>query len=169
MTTKRKEWVEMGKRKQGWGTFSPRIKSSPRLNAHRNSDASGSSCLRTIHGTSSGLKARIYEEQRSTTRTFFFLLFRICAYPALRNLSPIDRIHMAATEFRTGRIWPPGHTRVGYLWDQVDTQIFLHSKNRNSQLFTVPTLRRPPRLAPRLDPHRPSPTLRRRILLLLRG
>ncbi|KIM34940.1 hypothetical protein M413DRAFT_449986 [Hebeloma cylindrosporum] len=34
------------------------------------------------------------------------------------NLSPIDRIHMAATEFRTGRIWPPGHTRVGYLWDQ---------------------------------------------------
>ena len=51
---------------------------------------------------------------------FFCSLLRICTNPALRNLSPIDRIHMAATEFRIGRIWPPGHTRVGYLWDQVN-------------------------------------------------
>ncbi|KAF8956687.1 hypothetical protein BDZ97DRAFT_1850031 [Flammula alnicola] len=35
-----------------------------------------------------------------------------------RNLSPIDRIHIASTEFRTGRIWPPGHMGVNYLWDQ---------------------------------------------------
>ncbi|KAF8204620.1 hypothetical protein BJ912DRAFT_1036725 [Pholiota molesta] len=32
--------------------------------------------------------------------------------------SPIDRIHLAATEFRTGRIWPPASTQVPYLWDQ---------------------------------------------------
>ncbi|KAF8914386.1 hypothetical protein CPB84DRAFT_1742154 [Gymnopilus junonius] len=34
------------------------------------------------------------------------------------NLSPTDRIHMAATEFRTGRIWPPSSSRLRYLWDQ---------------------------------------------------
>ncbi|KAF9534652.1 hypothetical protein CPB83DRAFT_901623 [Crepidotus variabilis] len=34
------------------------------------------------------------------------------------NSSIIDRIHLASTEFRTGRTWPPSTTRVGYLWDQ---------------------------------------------------
>ncbi|KDR84166.1 hypothetical protein GALMADRAFT_133521 [Galerina marginata CBS 339.88] len=34
------------------------------------------------------------------------------------NLSATDRIHMAATEFRTGRVWPPSSSRLRYLWDQ---------------------------------------------------
>ncbi|KAF8165879.1 hypothetical protein B0H34DRAFT_690801 [Crassisporium funariophilum] len=34
------------------------------------------------------------------------------------NTSPVDRIHLAATDFRTGRVWPPAYTRLGYLWDQ---------------------------------------------------
>jgi hypothetical protein len=39
--------------------FSRKMRDLPRLNAHRNSDASGSSCLRTIRGTSSGLKTTV--------------------------------------------------------------------------------------------------------------
>ncbi|KAF9555369.1 hypothetical protein CPC08DRAFT_726467 [Agrocybe pediades] len=34
------------------------------------------------------------------------------------NLPAIDRIHMAATEFRVGRTWPPGSSRLKFLWDQ---------------------------------------------------
>ncbi|PPQ94553.1 hypothetical protein CVT25_012022 [Psilocybe cyanescens] len=34
------------------------------------------------------------------------------------SLPPTDRIHMAATDFRTGRIWPPASTQLRYLWDQ---------------------------------------------------
>ena len=37
----------------------------------------------------------------------------------IRNLSSITRIHQASTDFRTGRIWPPAHTQLMYLWDQV--------------------------------------------------
>lgn len=37
----------------------------------------------------------------------------------LRNLSNITRIHQASTDFRAGRIWPPAHTQLMYLWDQV--------------------------------------------------
>ena len=36
-----------------------------------------------------------------------------------RNLSSITRIHQASTDFRTGRVWPPAHTQLMYLWDQV--------------------------------------------------
>ncbi|KAF9476733.1 hypothetical protein BDN70DRAFT_882046 [Pholiota conissans] len=32
--------------------------------------------------------------------------------------SSIDRIHIASTEFRTGRVWPPASSQVSYLWDQ---------------------------------------------------
>ena len=37
----------------------------------------------------------------------------------LRNLSSVTRIHQASTDFRIGRIWPPPHTQLMYLWDQV--------------------------------------------------
>lgn len=51
-------------------------------------------------------------------------------YPAIsflyfRNLSSITRIHQASTDFRKGRIWPPAHTQLLYLWDQVRYLFFL--------------------------------------------
>ncbi len=44
---------------------------------------------------------------------------------------------MAATEFRVGRIWPPGYMRVNYLWDQVRIPLFLRRiKTGNSFNFS---------------------------------
>jgi hypothetical protein len=47
----------------------------------------------------------------------------------LRNLSSITRIHQASTDFRKGRIWPPAHTQLMYLWDQV-RYLFIFIKTR---------------------------------------
>lgn len=50
---------------------------------------------------------------------FISLMNLILAHPSRRSLTPIDRVHMAATDFRTGRIWPPASSNVRFLWDQV--------------------------------------------------
>jgi hypothetical protein len=47
-----------------------------------------------------------------------------------RNLSSITRIHQASSDFRKGRIWPPAHTQLMYLWDQVRYTFFTYIKTR---------------------------------------
>lgn len=62
---------------------------------------------------------RTYDAYAQFTLTFHFFYLNLNNFSLCRSRSPIDRIHLAATEFRTGRIWPPASTRVPYLWDQV--------------------------------------------------
>lgn len=45
-----------------------------------------------------------------------------------RNTSRVDRIYQAATDFRTGRFWPPATIGVSFLWDQVSIALYSRSK-----------------------------------------
>ena len=59
------------------------------------------------------------------------------------NISPSDRLHISATEFRTGRVWPPGSSRLRFLWDQVRLLIIylcynsVFKKSRSSDYMWV--------------------------------
>lgn len=71
---------------------------------------------------------RIYDQCVPTLSKL--LIYPNFSYFFHRNLSPIDRIHMAATEFRVGRVWPPGYMRVNYLWDQVRISLLCPYRNK---------------------------------------
>ena len=74
----------------------------------------------------------------------FFLSFSFSFHMGNLKTSRLSTAStLETTEFHPGRIWPPGHMRVGYLWDQA-SHIFLPSHHT---FYSQSTLRRPPWLA----------------------
>lgn len=79
-----------------------------------------------------------------------------------RDLSIVDRIHGAASEFRSGRVWPRPSTGLGYLWDQVcHIDCYFTMSLENLTMALVPPLCRSSGSTPSLVSHRSSTKSRR--------